>query len=253
MNSRPMFHFNAPDGITHTVWAVDDPQQYVDLLAGVECLYVADGHHRTASAARAAAERRAANPGHRGDEAYNWFLGALFPASQLDILAYNRFVTDPGGLGAAEVLERLADVGTVTPTDEKVPESPGVFHVYLDGGWHRVEIDAAMIDTSDPVSSLDVALLQDRVLAPLFGIADPRKDKRIEFIGGIRGPEELERRVDAAPGSVAFSMYPTSIEQLLDVADAGRYMPPKSTWFEPKLRSGLFVHEIDEPVDTPVA
>lgn len=244
-NSRPLFHFDAPDGVTHTVWAVDDPSDYVAAFAQIPCAYVADGHHRAASAARAGDELRANKPGHTDDEPFNWFLTVLFPASQLRILPYNRVVRDLGGRSADEVLDQLRGLGTVTPTMDPIPDRPGVFCVLLgDRGWHRLELDPASIDTRDPVASLDVELLQTRVLEPVFGIGDPRTDERIGFVGGIRGSGELERLVREGGAAAAVSLYPTSIEQLLDVADAGRMMPPKSTWFEPKLRSGLLVHTL---------
>ncbi len=243
-NTRPLFHFVAPDGVTHTVWAAQDPQAYVEAFKQVPCAFVADGHHRSASAARAGADRRRANSSHTGEEEYNWFLTVLFPAAQLNILPYNRVVKDLNGQSVDEVLKRLSEVGTLTKTDNPTPEKPGVFCLYLDGAWRRLELDEASIDRADPIRSLDVALLQDRVLGPIFGIGDPRTDKRIDFVGGIRGTGELEKRVDAGE-AMGVSMFPTSIEQLMDVADAGLVMPPKSTWFEPKLRSGLFVHSLD--------
>jgi uncharacterized protein (DUF1015 family) len=245
VNDTPLFHFDAPDGVTHTVWSVADAKPYVDAFRAVPCAYVADGHHRSASAARAGAERREANPNHSGDEEYNWFLTVLFPATQLNILPYNRVLFDLNGLAPEQVLERLVAVGEMKKTDNPSPERPGVFCFYLDGGWQRLELDPASIDQSHPINSLDVALLQDRVLEPLFGISDPRTDERIDFVGGIRGTKELEKRVDSGEAKLAVSMHPTTIEQLLAVADAGLVMPPKSTWFEPKLRSGLFVHSLD--------
>ena len=168
----------------------------------------------------------------------------LFPSRQLQILPYNRVVSELNGLSASEALDRLAGVGTVTTTAEPEPERSGIICFYMQDGWRRLEIDESKIDRTDPVQSLDVALLERLILEPIFGISDIRTDPRIDFVGGSRGTEELERRVDTGPAKIAFSMYPTSIEQLLDVADAGRIMPPKSTWFEPKLRSGLFVHEL---------
>ncbi|MHC4100054.1 MAG: DUF1015 domain-containing protein [Planctomycetota bacterium] len=242
INARPLYHFDAPDGVTHTVWRVQQPQAYCDLFASVECAYVADGHHRVASAARAAGERRKAAGVSGGDAECNWFLAALFPASALTILAYNRAVADLGGKTPDTVLDELAGAGALTRTDQPQPQRPGIFCVYLDGQWRELALDPASIDRDDPIGSLDAALLQERVLGPLLGIGDPRSDRRLGFIGGIRGTEELERRVDDGEAAIAFSLFPTSIDQLLDVADAGLIMPPKSTWFEPKLRSGLFVH-----------
>lgn len=245
INERPLFHFNAPDGVTHTAWRVEQTRPYVDMFAQVPCAYVADGHHRSASAARAGAERRLANPGHRGDEEYNWFLTVLFPASQLNILPYNRVVKDLNGQDAKTVLDRLGKIGDVAFTDQPSPERPGVFCLYLDGRWHRLELAADSIDHTDAVGSLDVSLLQDRVLGPILGVGDPRTDTRIDFVGGIRGTGALQQRVDGGAWAVGVSMFHTTVDQLLAVADAGLIMPPKSTWFEPKLRSGLFVHRLD--------
>lgn len=244
-NNRPLYHFNSSDGVTHTIWPVNDPARYVEAFAKLPAVYVADGHHRSASAARAAVERRRDDPDRGDDEPYDWFLTVLFPAGQLKILPYNRVVADLRDRTPAEMIEALQSVGAVSVTDQPQPDRPGVFCIYLDGRWHRLELDPASIDRSDPIASLDVSLLQDRVLAPLLGIEDPRTDRRIDFIGGIRGTDALEQRVDAGDSAIAFSLYPTSIEQLLTVADADRVMPPKSTWFEPKLRSGLLVHELD--------
>lgn len=245
VNNRPLFHFVAPDGVTHTVWTVDNAQPYCDVFAEVEAAYIADGHHRSASAARAAAQRRAANPNHTGHEEYNWFLTVLFPVSHLTIFAYNRVVTDLAGQSDQQVLHRLAEVGNLSDTREPQPDRSGVFGIYLDGSWRRLALDEATIDRTDPVRSLDVALLQDRVLEPIFGIGDPRSDHRLDFIGGLNGTQKLVDRVHSGDAAAAFSLFPTTIQQLLSVADAGLVMPPKSTWFEPKLRSGLFIHMLD--------
>jgi len=236
VNSRPLFHFDATDGITHTVWQVPNADVYREMFATLGCAYVADGHHRIASAARAAADCQ-------GTEK-DWFLAALFPAGALTILPYNRLVSDLAGLTPDQLLGRLADAGTVTHCETAPDTQPGVFGVFVDGHWHRLELDPDSIDHGDPVRSLDVSLLQDRVLEPILGIADQTSDLRIEFIGGVRGTVELERRVNASSDAVAFSLHATSTDQLLTVADAGLFMPPKSTWFEPKLRSGLFVHTL---------
>lgn len=247
-NSRPLFHFVAMDKVTHTVWTVRNPQMYINAfqtIPGVPCAYIADGHHRSASAVRAGAERRKANPNHTGNEEYNWFLTVLFPASQLHIMAYNRAVKDLKGLSPAEFLKKLATVGKLTATTNPVPVHAGSVCLYVDGAWHVLEFDPKTIDRKDPIDSLDVSLLQDRVLTPILGVGDPRTDKRIDFIGGMRGTAELERRVKSGEMAVAFSLFPTTIDQLISVADAGHIMPPKSTWFEPKLRSGLVVHTLD--------
>ena len=242
--SPPLYDFTAPDGVRHTVWTVPDPGALARAFGGVPHSYVADGHHRSASAWRAGKELRAKNPSHRGAEEYNWFLAVLFPADQLRILPYNRVVRDLKGQTPSEVLDRLGRLGKLAATRDATPDRTGVFCVYLDRRWHRLELDPAGIDRSDPIASLDVSLLQDRVLSPILGIGDPRTDKRIDFVGGIRGTAELERRVNSGEMAIAFSLYPTTLDQLMAVSDAGQVMPPKSTWFEPKLRSGLFVHEL---------
>lgn len=245
--AAPLYDFTAPDGVRHTVWRASDPAPYVAAFASMPAVYVADGHHRTASAARAGAERRAANPAHTGEEEYNWFLAVLFPASELTILPYHRVVKDLNGLSREQFLDRLMEVGAVAATDQPEPPAPGSFSVYLgkQTGWRRVTMPSHTINRTDPIASLDYVLLYDRVLAPVLGIGDIRTDKRIDFVGGIRGPKELERRVDSGRDAVAFCMHPVTIQQLIAVADAGEIMPPKSTWFEPKLRSGLLVHTLD--------
>ena len=239
-----LYDFTAPDGVRHTVWRIADAGPFLDAFRQVPHAYVADGHHRSASAWRAGRELRNAPTQHRGEGEYNWFLAVLFPAAELRILPYNRVVRDLGGLGAGSVLARLAHVGQVTITDDPVPSTPAVFCFFLANEWYRLELDEGTIDRGDPIASLDVSLLQDRILGPILGIGDPRTDKRIDFVGGIRGPGELERRVRSGEMAIAFSLYPTTLEQLMAVSDAGKIMPPKSTWFEPKLRSGLFVHTL---------
>lgn len=245
MQAPPCCDFTAPDGVRHTVWRVPETGPYVEAFAAVPCAYVADGHHRSASAWRAGRQRRARNPRHRGEEEYNWFLAVLVPAGQLRILPYNRIVRDLGGLRPSEVLERLGTLGRLASTGDPVPPRPGTLCIYLERRWHLLELDPSSIDRTDPIGSLDVSLLQDRVLAPILGLGDPRTDKRLDFVGGVRGTRELEDRVDSGDAALAVSLYPTTIEQLIAVADAGQIMPPKSTWFEPKLASGLFVHPLD--------
>lgn len=241
--AEPLYDFTAADSIRHTVWKLSaaDGQAVRALFDSVPVAYVADGHHRAKAAWRAGAERRAANPAHTGDEEYNWFLAVLFPASQLTILPYNRCVTDLNGLSADEFLDRVHKVFTVTDNAPASPAGSRNVSLYLGGKWYGLSWESF---DADPVSSLDVSVLQDRLLAPVLGIADPRTDKRISFIGGIRGTDELVRRVDSGRDAVAFSMAPVTVEQMMAIADAGQIMPPKSTWFEPKLRSGLLVHEI---------
>ena len=241
-DGAPLYDFTAPDGVRHTVWRIADPAPFVEAFRRVPLAYVADGHHRSASAWRAGRELRSSPPQHRGEGEYNWFLAVLFPADELRILPYNRLVRDLADLTAPEVLARLSRVGRVSVTENPVPPRPGTFCFFLMGRWYRLELDEATIDRNDPIASLDVSLLQDRVLGPVLRVGDPRTDKRIDFVGGIRGTAELERRVRSGEMVIAFSLYPTTVEQLMAVADTGEIMPPKSTWFEPKLRSGLFVH-----------
>jgi uncharacterized protein (DUF1015 family) len=211
----------------------------------VSHFYIADGHHRAASAFRARQELKKASASHDGTENYNWFLTVLFPANQLNILAYNRIVAATTDLSSDQLLEKLGSVGELAETGRKTPLSAGVMNFYIDGRWFELKFRPDLLEQTNAVDRLDVAILEKRVLAPIFGIEDVRTDPRIDFVGGIRGTDELEKHVDSKKWSVAFSMFPTSIEQLMDVSDAGQVMPPKSTWFEPKLRSGLFVHLLD--------
>ena len=245
LKTPPLYDFTAADGVRHTVWKMPDPEPWVRAFSTVPHAYVADGHHRSASAWRAGKERRARNPNHTGNEEYNWFLAVLFPADQLTILPYHRMVRDLGGMTPDALLERLRGVGRISRTDDPQPARSGAFGMYLAGEWHLIELDERSIDRKDPIGSLDVSLLQERILGPVLGVGDPRTDKRLEFVGGIRGTKELKRRVDSGEMAIAFSLLPTTMEQLLAVSDAGTVMPPKSTWFEPKRRSGLFVHELD--------
>ncbi|MBL8746900.1 MAG: DUF1015 domain-containing protein [Phycisphaerae bacterium] len=241
-----LYDFTAVDGVRHTLWRVASAGPYVAAFQTIPAVYVADGHHRTAAAARAGIERKRANPGHTGDEEYNWFLSVLFPASRLTILPYHRIVHDLNGLTAEGFISRLRGAGLVTEPAEPAPNRPHHVSIYLKGvGWIGFEFPGASIPKDDPIKSLDYELLADRVLTPILGIGDIRSDPRIDFVGGIRGPGELVKRVDSGEAAVAFSMFPTSIEQLIAIADAGAIMPPKSTWFEPKLRSGLVVHTLD--------
>jgi uncharacterized protein (DUF1015 family) len=239
----PACDFTAPDGIQHTLWRVADPAviaAFTAEFAALPAAYVADGHHRTASAARVALELRAANPAATGDEDSDWFLAVLFPANQLQILPYNRVVRDLNGLDGETFLARVREVFSVKDGGSPHPARPGEMRMYLAGQWHTLAWTPD--PAAGPIAQLDVTALQERLLAPILGIADPRTSQRIDFIGGIRGPEELVRLVDGGQAAVAFSMYPTTVGQLMAIADAGQIMPPKSTWFEPKLRSGLFIH-----------
>lgn len=252
----PLYDFEADDGVRHTVWRVDDSSDEYVIARAFEdapALYIADGHHRAASAVKAGLLRREAARAaarRRGDEAEcgalesDHFLSVIFPSDQLSILDYNRVVADLNGLAPDEFLDRVRERFEVGEASEEPfkPERKGTFSMYMDGSWYELAI-MDRYRSDDPVAGLDVALLQDNLLGPVLGIEDPRTDKRIDFVGGIRGPWELKRRVDEGM-AVAFALYPTSIDELFSVADAGLLMPPKSTWFEPKLRSGLFIHRI---------
>ena len=237
--------FEAEDGVQHTIWKAANAQAYVDAFANLDAVYIADGHHRTAAGERAATQRASENGQHTGNEEYNRVLSVMFPANQLRILSYNRVVADLNGLDGPSLLEKLASIGTLEPTSNPQPESAGSVCVYFGDGWHKFTFAPDSFDSNDPINSLDVALLQSQILTPILGVGDPRTDDRIGFVGGIRGTDELERVVDSGKQAVAFSMFPTSIEQLINVSDADKIMPPKSTWFEPKLRSGLFIHRFE--------
>jgi uncharacterized protein (DUF1015 family) len=241
----PLADVLAEDGVRHTVWRLADPAAMVEAFQAVPRAYVGDGHHRSASAWRAAQARRAQDPTGRSGREHEWFLAVLFAADQLRIYAYNRVVRDLGGQTAAAVLERLGKVGRLSATTEPVPPRPGSFCIYLGAQWHLLELSQASVDRGDAVGALDVTLLQERVLGPILGIADQRTDARIDFVGGGSGTRALERLVDAGEAALAVSMRPVTVEELMAVADAGGMMPPKSTWFAPKLASGLFVHAMD--------
>jgi len=239
--SEPLIDFTKENGNRHTIWTVPIPAAMEEAFAQVPAAYIADGHHRAAAAAEVGAQRRDAEPD--ADRAgSDWFLAVLFPASQMCIMPYNRVVHDLNGLSPAEFLEALSSVGEVSAGTAEVPESRGSVGIYLEGQWHRLTWRDGVVDQSDEVGRLDVSVLQSRVLEPLLGIADPRRDERIAFVGGIRGIGELERLVDGGEAVAAFAMHPVEVEDLIAVSDAERLMPPKSTWFEPKLLSGLLVH-----------
>ena len=239
----PEVDFEAPDGVRHTLWIVPEGGNafLVDAFARVPLLYVADGHHRTASASRARAALREKDPKLPADHPVNWFPAAIFPDRELAILPYNRVVKDLGGKSPGEFLAAVGGAFRIRHGEGAEAKGKGDIRMYFSGGWHRLE-PISPIDTRDPIVSLDVSILQDRLLAPVLGVGDPRTDKRIDFVGGIRGTAELEVRVNSGRAAVAFSMFPTTVAELMAIADAGAIMPPKSTWFEPKLRSGLFVH-----------
>lgn len=246
---EPLYDFVADDGVRHTVWVIDDEvaEKIIEEFSKVDCLYVADGHHRSASGTIVAQRRKAANPHHTGEEEYNYFLAVLFPHNQLKIMDYNRVVKDLNGHSSEELFQFLEEIFTVEEIGETPyrPQKKGEVGMYYNGQWYKLTFKPEKIDKDDPVNSLDTALLQNLVLRPFFGIDDPRTSDRIDFVGGIRGLEELKKRVDSGQYKVAFALYPTSIEELMRIADAGQVMPPKSTWFEPKLRSGLLIHRLD--------
>lgn len=242
--SAPLYDFVAVDGVRHVVWRSQEPERYVDEFRRVGAAYVADGHHRAASAARAAGELRARSATQRGDEEYNWFLCALFPASELTVLPYHRVVRDLNGLDVDGLLARLRTVAEVRQSDEPSPERPGSFGMYVGQRWYRVSLPDSVIPANDPVGSLDYTLLSEHVLTPILGIGDIRTDQRIDFVGGIRGTGELKNRVDSGRAAVAFALRAAGTADVIRVADAGQIMPPKSTWFEPKLRSGLLIHTL---------
>jgi len=243
----PIYDFVSPDGIGHRVWRIGEPERLAVLEAGfasLPALYIADGHHRAASAVRVALKRREANPGYTGEEEFNYFLSVLFCDEELKIMDYNRVIKDLNGMTPGEFLQALEEKFQITGCGQTQvrPQNKGEMGLYLDGNWYHLTAKAEYC-VDHPVEGLDVAFLQREVLTPILGIGDPRTDSRIDFVGGIRGLGELERRC-GLDMVAAFAMYPTSIGELLDVADAGQLMPPKSTWFEPKLRSGLFIHQI---------
>lgn len=239
----PLYDFTAPDGIRHTVWRLTQADELVRAFTQIPVAYVADGHHRAAAAARAGQERRAAEPHARGDEEYNWFLAVLFPASQLQVLAYNRCLLDLNGLDLAAFLREVRERFQVTEGASPRPAAPRHISMCLGGRWYG--LTWAPDPQADPVSALDVSVLQNRLLGPVLGIADPRNNSRIEYVGGFQSVEELQRRIAGGRAAVGFSVHPTTVHELMAISDAGQIMPPKSTWFEPKLRSGLFVHALD--------
>ena len=245
---EPLYDFTAEDGIRHSVWAISEEKQ-IDTVekafAQIGEIYIADGHHRAASAVKVGQIRRKEHPGYTGEEEFNYFLSVLFPDQQLMIMDYNRVVKSLNGLTEQEFLEKASEIFEIKKAGSKAvkPERKGCFSMYLGGSWYQCAVKPEDIP-EDPVEGLDVSLLQNKLLSPLLGITDPKTDSRIDFVGGIRGLEELERRC-SLDCVAAFAMYPTSIQELFAVADAGRLMPPKSTWFEPKLRSGLLIHGLE--------
>ncbi len=249
MAGEPEYDFQTSDTVRHIFTRVGEDRligRLRDEFAALDFLYIADGHHRSAAATRIKVRREGENPGHTGQEAYNFFLAVIFPHNQMKILPYNRVVKDLDGLTREAFLERISRSFTVRPGGRTSPAGAKQFSMFLGGVWYDLEARPETYDPWDVIASLDVAILQKNLLAPVLGVTDPRTDKRVDFVGGIRGPEELEKRVNEGGFEVAFSLFPTTIDQLLSVADQGKIMPPKSTWFEPKLKDGLAVHMIDE-------
>jgi uncharacterized protein (DUF1015 family) len=247
---KPEYDFTAPDGFGHHFWVIESEElteKITSEFAKMPSLYIADGHHRTAAAALVGHEKALANPAHTGTEEYNYFLAVAFPASQLKIIDYNRVVRDLNGMSPAEFLEKLEKDFVVEEKGSEVytPQALHNFALYLEGRWYSLTARPGTYDDSDPIGVLDVTISSDLILRDLIGITDLRSDKRIDFVGGIRGLEELRRRVDSGEMAFALALYPVSMEQLMAIADTGNIMPPKTTWFEPKLRSGLVIHKLD--------
>ena len=245
---EPVYDFVTDDGIANTVWVIDCGET-VDrlsaLFAAVDYLYIADGHHRAASAVKVGLKRREQFPNYTGDEEFNYFLAVLFACDELEIMDYNRVIKDLNGMSEQQFIEKISEKFTVEPVGKKAykPEAAHTFGMLLGGEWYKLTAKSGTFNNDDPVEALDVSILQNNVISPILGIDDPRTDKRIDFVGGIRGLGELERRA-SEDMCLAFSMYPTTLRELMDIADAGKIMPPKSTWFEPKLLSGLFIHKL---------
>lgn len=246
---KPIYNFTSEDGISHIVWIIDNDiiiNEIIDLFKEIDYLYIADGHHRSASAVKVGLKRRAENPNYTGDEEFNYFLAVAFPDNDLMVMDYNRVVKDLNGLTKDELIKNIEqnfDVAKSVNNESIKPNKKHTFGMYLENEWYLLEAKDETFNEKDPIDSLDVAILQNNILTPILGIDDVRTSDRIDFIGGIRGIKELERRVNTDM-KIAFSMYPTEVSDIMNVADIGEVMPPKSTWFEPKLRSGLFVHKL---------
>ncbi len=247
-NHAPVYDFVTDDGIANTVWVIDCPgliARISELFAGVDYLYIADGHHRAASAVKVGLKRREQLPDYSGSEEFNFFLAVLFDCDELEIMDYNRVMKDLAGNTTAEFIEKISEKFDIEEIGKEAykPEKAHTFGMLLEGKWYKLTAKEGTFDAADPVDALDVSILQNNLISPILGIDDPRTDKRIDFVGGIRGLGELERRA-SEDMCLAFSMYPTTLKELMDIADAGKLMPPKSTWFEPKLLSGLFIHKL---------
>lgn len=248
--NKPVYDFITDDNINHTVWIIDDNDiinKITNLFSFIDSLYIADGHHRSASAVKVGLKRRSETPDYDGTEKFNFFLSVLFSDDQLYIMDYNRVVKDLNGNSKSEFIDKVSEKFYIETCEDNEPFKPdkrNIFGMYLDKKWYKLKAKEGIFDPEDPVDRLDISILQKNLLSPILGIEDPRTDDRIDFIGGIRGLKELEKRVETDM-TVAFSLYPTSIEDLMVIADAGKVMPPKSTWFEPKLRSGLFINRLE--------
>ncbi|MHC1720161.1 MAG: DUF1015 domain-containing protein [Clostridiaceae bacterium] len=247
---QPLYEFTAEDGVKHIVWAIDDNRiinKIGNIFDGIDNLYIADGHHRAASAVKVGLRRREQNPDYTGEEEFNYFLAVAFPDRDLRIMDYNRVVFDVNELTTEEYIKKVSVKFEINAHEEEIPYTPKDKHtygMYLEGKWYTLKAKNGTYNPEDPVDRLDVSILQNNLLSPVLGIQDPRTDKRIDFVGGIRGVKELERRVAKNKNGVAFTMYPTTVSDLMAIGDANEVMPPKSTWFEPKLRSGLFIHPL---------
>ncbi|HDP54944.1 MAG TPA: DUF1015 domain-containing protein, partial [Bacteroidetes bacterium] len=249
-SQKPEYDFVAEDGFGHHLWVINDEQKIkriTEIFAQQPALYVADGHHRTAAAARVGQEKKSQNPNHTGNEEYNYFLAVIFPDNQLSIIDYNRVVKDLNGLTPAKLIEKISEKFDVEDKGSDIykPHSLHNFSMYLEGKWYSLTAKQGTYDDSDPIGVLDVTILSNHILDNILDIKDLRTSKRIDFVGGIRGLGELKKRVDSGEMAVAFALYPVSMQQLIDIADTGNIMPPKTTWFEPKLRSGLVIHSLD--------
>ncbi len=243
-DKKPIYNFHCSDGVQQTVWRETETQKWVEAFAEVPSLYIADGHHRAESSSLTRKKKREQNPDHTGKEDYNYVLTGMYPAEDLKILAYNRVVKDLNGLSEEGFLQKIGENFVITETNQKVPDNPREFFMYMDGQWRKLKFAVEFLIEPNPIERLDVSILHKYLLAPLLGIGDARVDQRIGFVGGARGTKELERIVDEGIAKIAFSMYPTTMNDLFDVSDMGEIMPPKSTWFEPKLKDGLFSHLI---------
>lgn len=244
IQEEPLYKFQCNDGVKQTVWKTAKTENFIDAFANVPSLYIADGHHRAESSLLTRNKLRDQNPNHTGEEDYNYVLTGMYPAEDLKILAYNRVIKDLNGLTEDEFLQKVSENFVIEETIEKVPENPREFYLYMDGKWRKLRFAVDFLVEPNPIERLDVSILQKFILAPLLGIGDARVDQRIGFVGGARGTDELERLVDDGTAKLAFSMHPTTMDDLFDVSDMGEIMPPKSTWFEPKLKDGLLAYFI---------